>query len=157
MLCVLTAIASSQLYVATKQPRTPNFEIPNNQTLFEAVDTLHIRSLGWNRIKRIVHGSDVICRDWLKLLNNDTIECKKLAITNVLSRYFNPVDVFIPIKIHCIWGVLTDKSAKTSPCFQHEHFGADGSGRLAFKIGTCQVAVRAAARCSVPSGEGSDS
>ena len=39
--------------------------------------------------------------------------------------------------VHSFQGVFTDKLAKTSLCLQPNLFGADGSVRLAFKIGFC--------------------
>ena len=56
---------------------------------------LHIRLLGWNRIKQLIQTVDLICKGQLKLFNNGTIKCELLAMTNVLHGYFNPVDIII--------------------------------------------------------------
>ena len=70
---------------------------------------------------------------------------RAIALDHEIMRIFQNLGIAEKIALYC------------EPFSPSEHFGADGSGRLAFRTSTCQVAVRSVARRSVPSGEGSDS
>ena len=128
MLCVLTAIASSQIYITKKWPTLCNFQNSIDQNWHSLkLWTSCVTFIDWTRsvLKDSFRGPLGFLKVVKNCFNNVTYEYKQLESMNALLNTLILWVLLRTINVHSFRGVFTDKLATPNPYLEPKRFGAE--------------------------------